>query len=492
VIIWLAWLACATPDAPTDAPTAEAKAPATAPARCDDAPFEAADTPLALARVLEAAPPAACDRALSRATTRLIRRTEEDFSPAAEPLGASCAAGRGGACWLLGMLHLHGLLGEADRRAGRAAMTRSCDAGWPSACFALYAYVSADTTPEQELSLRARGCAQGAGVYEACMKQLNASSGPPRAALAERVLATLNARCEAGDADDCRRAADWLDDGVFGVEADPPRARALAAAGCEAGEVDMCSRLLRYASADGDDATRQGAEARLLDLHRSRCAESPRVSCQPLLRAYQAGGMGLDPDPAARAAILQAGCEAGAANACAQLAAGAHQGRDGPPDVQAARAWGERASALYDARCAAHRVTDCEAAARLHGVWTDDSDRGRLPRVGLAASDDPVAAYRARACALGSARACQLMGEDGLRRGCEALDDGPLCFRLARARSGAEAEATLWRSCRLRYPGACAKLAESDAPPPDLEAWRVSACSHMPTPACRERYPPGR
>lgn len=251
--------------------------------------------------------------------------------------------------------------------------------------------------------------------------------------------------CFAGEVAACDVASSLFHRGLH-VRRDPGRALSVAAKGCDLGGAQSCASVAvvlsgRYDHEWPDAGVYENAELRADYEKKARaaaereCGAGRFESCALATELIE----GADAEPLAKKAVelMQKGCDAKDALACARLATaytvgGVGLGRDPA-----------KATALHTTACELGQAEACEQAAL---ATPPGEARRKLVQ---------------RGCDLGSGASCLLWGlelegpaaADAVKRGCE-LRDGQSCLRLSRA--GEDADKYLKRACAVGLEAACA------------------------------------
>lgn len=357
------------------------------------------------------------------------------------------------ASWLLLPLALSG--SGCDRLVNRLGRepAKACELGLVSACLRAAA---AERDPVRRQTLLARGCALGSTA--ACVDEgaelFNAA--PPRRD--RRRAGELFARgCAANIALGCRNLSLFL-----ALERhDNAAARDAARRGCALRNADACVHL--GVLTEDDEPIRRAAFSRACEL-------GSVLGCGRLANHRVAH----DPPSVQPEAVapLRRACAEGDALCCYQLGVIQRDGvggPDGPKDLT-------EAERCFERSCAGDMPDGCINLGQL-----------RTQRATTEAERVAALTHTERACALGDAQACGIVGYERMRgttvprdlaqgermmvRACE-LGWGPSCLDIARfvhngTFSGGEARTTeaLRRACAAGVTRACAAPARVDAPP---------------------------
>ena len=207
---------------------------------------------------------------------------------------------RGGArqCRGLAALYMQGVGVPQDVVRARRLYGDACDAGDSTSCF-LVGSTLAKTDPEGALAVLRRSCDLDDALGCAELGELALARGDD--ALAARAY---RAACSIDNAQSCAGLARLLFEGR-GVEADPPRARALLERGCDATDALACLDLARRLR-DGDGVPADARAA--VDRYVAACDHGFGKGCLAAADLLSTGA-GLPADPTRAAELRTRGCE---------------------------------------------------------------------------------------------------------------------------------------------------------------------------------------
>ncbi len=383
----------------------------------------------------------------------------------------ACLAGAGAGCFELGTFFATSS-NDDWRGDGAGLLRRGCDLGTQDACASLADLIQTGITPDQKpdpgaaATLRRQACA--AGSWAACAAEVAGSldeGQPPETR--EAGIAVLGRLCGGeGYAPACAQLVEYASrasNRPDGANVRP--ARSLLDTGCRAGVAEACTRLglIVYAEGEGPPEARNEALAlfdRACDLETTECRSVRAIRARP---------------------ALAQSCQSGDPAACAAL--GDLYSDSASPFAD----WSE-ALRLMGTACEAGEIEACGKAAGMLGggsrrLAQDDADR--------------VMRWSLKACDMGDAQQCEILGErlvrgDVLppdrRRGLElaslACEGGRrIACETLEAAAQEDPEAPLpTASSRLRPPmseeeEAAYNAAQSEERRIELERDRAKACT---------------
>ena len=196
--------------------------------------------------------------------------------------------------------------------------------------------------------------------------------------------------CDAGDLDACFRLAAAYQFGHGDTPIDLDKARTLLDAGCTAKHPPSCNDL---GAMYGDGISVPKDEKRAAELYVQACESMNAMSCGNLAR-FHVAGVAVPQDVARAEALFLKGCELGDGSSCNDVAGGYLGLRPGFPDKP------KKGLELLTRACETYE--DGSGCANL----------GYVHATGVGTSPDPERgfAYMQKACALGNAQACKMVG----------------------------------------------------------------------------------
>lgn len=214
-------------------------------------------------------------------------------------------------------------------------------------------------------------------------------------AATQQVIAQLDMQCAADDLEACRNLGVLFSEGV-GVAIEPRRAQALFAKACNGKNLASCNHLALLL-AEGRAITRDLSKA--VAIFVETCEAGYGLACRNLGLLLR-DGRGTPPDLARAATFLDRACTLGAPYACtnagdldALLASKA-------ADAAAAAPHAKAMLAHYQHGCSSKEASAC----RQIGV-------AYLRGAGVRASEPAAIVWLVKACELGDADACKLIGK---------------------------------------------------------------------------------
>ncbi len=256
-----------------------------------------------------------------------MERADPDKSPArrareeaeAGIAEAACNAGDLTGCAALGKAYMYGEGKPQNRPAAYVLLRRACDGGEATGCL-------------------------GLGNLHWRIPELSAQ---------EFAVASYRRGCELGSLDACEREAETIEKGLEGTPGDPAAADAFRQEICPKGGVAACRSLAIKLFAPDRSPAEQAEGQAVLD---RQCRAGEREACVPLAswRADQSNPL----TPFLRE-ILSAGCAAGEADHCTELAGVFFAESSGPPAQRS------EAIALYERACEL-KSSECTAIKAIH------------------------------------------------------------------------------------------------------------------------------